>query len=491
MLVGVVLLGLVLRAAWLPFEPLASDDAYSWRMVEPPLSAVLARVAADTHPPLYYLALHGWFRVFGDSIASLRGFSLLFGVLSVLAAAWLAREAALHFGLDARAASLSAALLVAIHAGPVEISRLGRMYTLGACLAAASAALLVRALARPTPARWAAYVLATAAFAATHYYSAFTLVCHPLLVLHAFLRRRGSEAARHVAVGFCVAVAWIGLLYSPWLPTLAAQTARVAQEYWVRPLEAEALGPVLATWATGLDVRGAAAPGLIAAWAALAVWAALRAGVGASLLLAFGVLPWLLAAAISWLGERPLIVPRYLGFAQLFLLVFWALAFAGLGSARARGLLAALVLAPVATGAVQTVARYPASPTAELLAARWAAEVAQRGDLVMTDSARAVNRLRYLLHDLGGRAVPVLGVAEPNLADRIHAPAMAPGDVVTTREACAIAGRRVLWIGIAAPKEELPGFAVAEKRPFEGALRSRRVARVYVRSGQAPPGSGS
>src|SRR5437899_1954089 len=44
---------------------------------------VLAGVRADTHPPLYFLLLHFWIRLFGESDLALRSLSALFGVLAL------------------------------------------------------------------------------------------------------------------------------------------------------------------------------------------------------------------------------------------------------------------------------------------------------------------------------------------------------------------------------------------------------------------------
>lgn len=35
------------------------DEAYTWDMVQHPAPEIVARAAADVHPPLYYLALAG------------------------------------------------------------------------------------------------------------------------------------------------------------------------------------------------------------------------------------------------------------------------------------------------------------------------------------------------------------------------------------------------------------------------------------------------
>ena len=58
-----------------------------------PLAELLERTAADVHPPLYYLLLKAWTAAFGDSPLAMRSMRALFGVLTILAAYDLVRQA--------------------------------------------------------------------------------------------------------------------------------------------------------------------------------------------------------------------------------------------------------------------------------------------------------------------------------------------------------------------------------------------------------------
>jgi Dolichyl-phosphate-mannose-protein mannosyltransferase len=479
----VLLLAVALRVSALGYEPMASDDAFTWRIVQPPLSAMFARIAVDTHPPLYYLMVFGWFRAFGDSLLALRAFSLLFGVLSVAAAWALGREATRLYGCGAWAGP-AAGLLAALHAGALQASRFGRMYSLGAFLAALSTALLLRALREPRRPRWLAYALSAAAFAYVHYYAFFSLAAQLVLVAHAWATRRRSqpEAARRVAVGFGLACALAAALYAPWLPTFRMQAARVEHEYWVAPLRLATLAPLLAWWAAGLRLRNAAAIALLAVWSVLGAWVSLRKVAAARLLLTQAAIPWLAAELVSVLSGRPLVVERYLGFAQLLLLVFWGVAVASLPSVRARVIAASLVFAPVALGGWLHVRAYATGPSAERRALGWAVAQARWGDMLVTDSGRAMNRLRYMLHDMGVRGLPVYGMAQDGIAERIHAPALAPGDVHSRRGILSLAATRILWV--AREPVELRGFKVEMKAGFSGPRGTRWLARVYVREGR-------
>lgn len=64
------------------------DEGVSAGMVGVGPTTIVQRAAADFHPPLYYLMLAAWARIFGDSVIALRGLTACFGVVLVMAT-WL------------------------------------------------------------------------------------------------------------------------------------------------------------------------------------------------------------------------------------------------------------------------------------------------------------------------------------------------------------------------------------------------------------------
>jgi hypothetical protein len=93
MLLLLVLVGGVLRALRLTWQPLWWDEGYSVFFATEPLLTMLQLTAQDIHPPLYYALLRGWLLLCGDaSPLALRTFSLAVGVLTIPAFWWLARS---------------------------------------------------------------------------------------------------------------------------------------------------------------------------------------------------------------------------------------------------------------------------------------------------------------------------------------------------------------------------------------------------------------
>lgn len=65
---------------------------YQYPNPETTLGGVLYKLYTDVHPPLYFLTALGWVELFGHSIATLRGLSAAFGILSLPCMYWLGLE---------------------------------------------------------------------------------------------------------------------------------------------------------------------------------------------------------------------------------------------------------------------------------------------------------------------------------------------------------------------------------------------------------------
>src|SRR4051794_40055749 len=79
---AIVALGVVLR--FVCRSDLWADEALSVGIARLPVDRLLAALRHDGAPPLYYLLLHGWMRVFGSGPAAARALSGLVGVLTLL-----------------------------------------------------------------------------------------------------------------------------------------------------------------------------------------------------------------------------------------------------------------------------------------------------------------------------------------------------------------------------------------------------------------------
>src|SRR5947209_2358626 len=89
---ALVALALAFRLPYLTARSLWYDEASSWQTAKFPWAEMMESVRLNVHMPLYYLLLKAWMAVFGESVAALRGFSVAFGVATVLAMDAFGRE---------------------------------------------------------------------------------------------------------------------------------------------------------------------------------------------------------------------------------------------------------------------------------------------------------------------------------------------------------------------------------------------------------------
>ncbi|MCK4248489.1 MAG: glycosyltransferase family 39 protein, partial [Candidatus Omnitrophica bacterium] len=80
----ILLTGIILRFYHIGAKSLWSDEAGSLITVHKDLKYLFTYLfKIDTHPPLYYLGLHLWIKIFGQTAAGLRSFSAVFSSLTI------------------------------------------------------------------------------------------------------------------------------------------------------------------------------------------------------------------------------------------------------------------------------------------------------------------------------------------------------------------------------------------------------------------------
>lgn len=244
----------------------------------------------------YYLFLHGWIDLFGDSPTALRVPS---AIAMAMAAGWLAL---LGRRLFTPATGLLAGLLLAVLPGAVRYGQEARPYAFAVLVAIASTHLLVRALERPSLKAWAGYAATVPLLGWTHLVTLSVLAGHLAAVLTG--TRKADLVPRWA---FTAAVLAGGSLTVPMVLQGQAQSAQIA---WNRTGLTDLRNypdTLFLSWHVGLAVLAVGLLGLLAARrhaALLAAWALLP--------------PLVTFATASWLH---LFLNRYL----LFTLPAWAL----------------------------------------------------------------------------------------------------------------------------------------------------------------------
>ncbi|MFC6014771.1 glycosyltransferase family 39 protein [Plantactinospora solaniradicis] len=288
---------LIITAVQLDHAPLWRDELATWSAASRPVDDLLRLVGnIDAVNGAYYLLMHAWIAVFGDSVLALR-------LPSALA---MAGAAALTTLLGARLfgprVGLLGGLLLAVLPSTSRYGQEARPYALVTLLAVLATLLLVRALHRPTWPRWLGYAATLAALGLANLFAVSLLAGHAIAVL---LDRQGHRRGG-VPVRWVVAVGAAGLVLVPLAVLGRGQQGR--QLDWVgRPGLAALVG------LPGSVVQAAVVGGLLFGLAALG--AASRGRWGAALGLSV-----LLPAALLFVAGQftPLFVPRYLVFVVPF-----------------------------------------------------------------------------------------------------------------------------------------------------------------------------
>lgn len=366
----IVFAALGLRLHLISARSLWLDESLSWKLQSFPISLMIERTGepTTTHPPLYFLTLHFWTRVVGDSEAAMRILSVIFGIATIPAMFLLLRSLPLltpRRGPDedrqSVAASLLACGLLALSNLHIHHAQQVRGYTLAAFLLVVSSLFLVRALSLCRPARtdWPMYVVCAVALCYTHNLGLFS-VCAQWLFAVLYLwapkavdRFRVNQSGgswsnpeqssagvpatngpdcsseelndsatrlRRARILFIISSLVFSAAYVPWLSRTVGQSQKLRSS-WTRRMTLDSV-PVeieqaLTTTSLQRDYRPSfvswsIAAGLLLLWIVLVV----RFGWPGAFLCLLGAIPIILIAIYSVSSKRTIYNARYMMFAQ-------------------------------------------------------------------------------------------------------------------------------------------------------------------------------
>ncbi len=212
----VLLLGVVVRFA--AVSPLWLDEAQTVGIARLPLGQLAEGLRHDGAPPLFYVLLHGWMSVFGESNLAVRFLPGLFSV-AALPLVWFAGRR-----LGGRTVAWSAVILLASSPFASRYGTEARMYSLVVVLVLVGYLAVTELLKRPgsRPAAVGVAVV-TGALLLTHYWSLYLLFVTGVTLV--VLARRAPSTVREGARRGLVAMAVGSLAFVPWLPSFLYQAA--------------------------------------------------------------------------------------------------------------------------------------------------------------------------------------------------------------------------------------------------------------------------
>jgi len=228
------------------------DEALTVDIANRPVGGLLAALRHDGSPPLYYLILHVWIKVFGDGDIAVRALS---GVLSVLTlpVAWIAGRrvglVAQSFGnageRTPRRVALATFLLFVSSPYAIRYGSETRMYSMVVLVVLLFGLALLGALERGGRVRLLLLCLATTALVYTHYWT-FLLVFTVAFFLLVQARRRPNY--RRPALRAFAAMAASAVPFGPWMPSFAFQMLHTGTP-WAPRVQAQVLLDTVFDWA--------------------------------------------------------------------------------------------------------------------------------------------------------------------------------------------------------------------------------------------------
>jgi uncharacterized membrane protein len=385
------------RAYWI-------DEGISVGIASHPLRRIPGLLRLDGSPPLFYVLLHFWIRLFGTSEIATHSLSLGLSLIAIPVAYWAGRE------LFGRTAGLAAACLYATNPFMSWYSTETRMYPIVVVLATLGVTFAVRGVRdrRVGDGLWA--VLSFAALLYTHNWGVY-LFAVTVALLGGLALARGD---RRVALAVVAGAGLVVILWLPWVPSLIDQARNTAAPWAVRPN----IGDFFADPASAL---GGTLGFVIAPLLAFGAWWTRqdrRLGDAhlARLLCALGIL----TALTGWLAAQlePSWTVRYL--AVLVAPLLLAAAGALSGSQRGRWVIAVACVLLAGWTLVGTLlpnpnARYAKSNVAAV--ARAASPLLAPGDVVVVTQTEQLSVLAHYLPKGLVYVTPTGPVEDPYVVD--------------------------------------------------------------------------
>lgn len=223
-LFAILLLAIFLRLYKLDFQSLWVDELYSIVPVYP-LNTVefIINYCKSDQPPLFFLILHFWMKLFSYTPLSGRMLVAVFGILGVIAMYFLGKE------VSNRKIGLLASFLTSINYFHIYYSQELRFYSLLFLLTVLSFLFFVRSYKKRTFTYYVLYVISTIALLYTQYYGLIIFVTQGIIFI--FYVILNKEKISFIITGIVLAIIIFGS-FIPWLEILI-HDAQITS-YWIQ-----------------------------------------------------------------------------------------------------------------------------------------------------------------------------------------------------------------------------------------------------------------
>lgn len=214
------------------------DEGWAANLAIKSIPSIISIVSRDTSPPLYYLFLHTWMKLFGTSEVAIRALSFSFFLGTVFIVYLIGKQ------LWNKKTGLIAALLTLTNPFLFSYGFEGRMYSLLALTSTLSIYFLVKKAKIP-------FVIAATAALYTHHFSIFVVFWEGVWVIATNIKKPLKNIMKE-----CFPFLGILILYLPWIKALYYQTSLVGSGFWLGKPHLKDIGDLFFKFVVGNGKNG-------------------------------------------------------------------------------------------------------------------------------------------------------------------------------------------------------------------------------------------
>ena len=214
LLLGILFIGLFLRVYDLGNESIWLDEGFSIRFANLNLSQIIS-LRDNGLPPLYYIILHWWINLFGDSEFSIRFPSVIFGFLAIFMIYKIGNQI---FDKDV---GMLSSLLLGLSVFHIHYSQEARTYSLSVLLTLLSMYFFIKLLKKRSHIALIGYILFSILLMYSHLFGLFIIISQNIYLFTLFLLSK-EDYKLNLKKWLLIQTVLIAL-FAPWVKILAIQ----------------------------------------------------------------------------------------------------------------------------------------------------------------------------------------------------------------------------------------------------------------------------
>lgn len=199
-IVYILFLAIFLRLYNLGVPSIWVDEAFSIWIAKADPHTLMTNISMDAHPPLYFIFLHYWIKLFGQSEFAARLLSVIFGLATIVVTYKFCNEI-----FEDKKYGLLTAFLLSISSFAIILTDTDvKMYSQLMFLTILSTYLLCKVMKKESLYLWLAYIVVSILNLYTHYFSFFVILSHMMYIVFEKANKDGAKKALCLAFIFLV-----------------------------------------------------------------------------------------------------------------------------------------------------------------------------------------------------------------------------------------------------------------------------------------------